>query len=80
MDIVYSFSAGAGIVSNYRYAEKCIRNITALYLRFQQIAIALNVPTATIDTYGLWVDASLGLGNISTTYKGCYMNTEGSLF
>ena len=79
MDIIYSFSSGAGIVKNYRYAERCIRNLTALYLRFQQVVISLNTPTATIDPFGVWVDGSLTLGNVSTTYKGCYMSTEGSI-
>jgi hypothetical protein len=80
MNIIYSFSAGAGVMNNYRYAERCIRNITALYIRFQQIAYNFNTPTAYIDPFGVWVDGSLALGNISTTYKGCYTATEGSLY
>jgi hypothetical protein len=79
MDIIYSFSSGAGIVTNYRYAERCIRNITALYIRFQQVFITLNTPAATLDPFGVWVDSSLSIGNLSTTYKGCYMSTEGSI-
>ena len=79
MDIAYSFSAGVGIINNYRYAERCIRNVTALFLRFQSIAISLSTPTANLDPYGLWVESSLSVGNVSTTYKGCYMSTEGSI-
>jgi hypothetical protein len=40
----------------------------------------MGAPTATIDSYGLWVEGSLSLGNLSTTYKGCFMSTEGSLY
>lgn len=80
MNIAYSFSAGMGITNNYRQAEKCIRNLTALYLRFQQIAIDINSPTSQVDTFSVWVETSLSIGNVSTTYKGCYMSTEGSMY
>jgi len=28
----------------------------------------------------LWINSTLFLGNISTTYKGCYISTEGSIY
>jgi hypothetical protein len=71
---------GLGIIENYRYAEKCIKNVTGLYLRYRDVFIGLNTPTANLDTYGLWLELALSMGNTSTTYKGCIMSTEGSLY
>ena len=71
---------GLGIVENYRYAEKCIKNVTNLYIRYRDVFVGLNTPTANIDTFGLWLDLTLSMGNTSTTYKGCILNTEGSLY
>jgi hypothetical protein len=71
---------GLGIVENYRYAEKCIKNVTNLYIRYREVFVGLNTPTANIDTFGLWLDLALSMGNTSTTYKGCILNTEGSLY
>lgn len=71
---------GLGIIDNYRYAEKCIKNVSNLYIRYRDVFIALNTPTANIDTFGLWLELALSMGNTSTTYKGCILNTEGSLY
>ena len=68
------------VVSNYQQAEKCVRNATDLYFRFSYIIGNLSLPAATVDVYGVWLETALALGNVSTTYKGCYLNTEGSIY
>lgn len=80
LDMAYSFSVGMGIVENYRQAEKCVKNVSALYLRFAAIVTTIQQPAASIDVYSLWLESALSLGNISTTYKGCYTSTEGSIY
>jgi hypothetical protein len=73
------FSVGMDIVDNYRKAEKCIRNVSALYVRFQSIVEDLTSTAASVDVYELYIESTLALGNISWTYKGCYISTESSI-
>ena len=80
LDYAYSFSVGMGIVSNYVQAEGCLMNVTNLFFRFEYIVSNLSAPAASIDVYGMWLETALSIGNISTTYKGCFTSTEGSIY
>ena len=73
------FSTGLGVLDNYRKAEKCIKNISALVIKFQSIAGELTSTAASVDVYQVYIDTTLALGNISWTYKGCFTATEGSI-
>jgi len=80
MNIIYAFSAGMGILGNYRSSEKCISNLTDLFIRYDEVFKTMGLPAELIDTYGTWLEFTLSLGNTSTTYKGCVITTEGSLY
>lgn len=73
------FSVGLGITEQYRLAEKCIVNITTLSYRFEDLVKTFQQSAASIDLVEVWVDSTLALGNVSWTYKGCYLTTQGSL-
>ncbi len=75
MNIIYAFSSGMGILENYRESEKCISNITNLYIRYDSVFKIMGLPKEVIDTYGTWIEFTLSLGNTSTTYKDCIMTT-----
>lgn len=38
LDFAYMFSVGLNVLDNYRTAEKCIRNVSALAVRFSYLA------------------------------------------
>jgi hypothetical protein len=73
------FSVGLGVLDNYRTAEKCIRNVSALVVNFGYIAGNLTQTAASVDVYQVYIATTLALGNVSWTYKGCFTSTEGSI-
>ena len=79
MDCMYSFSSGLGILQHYRQAYKCLVNVSDLVVRFQNLKAPSPKP-ANWDYYDHWLDEALAIGNISSLYKGCYDQTEGSIY
>lgn len=67
-----------GIVNNYLLAQNCIVNVSVLITRFEYIIGNLSLPAASINVQKVWVESTLSLGNVSTTYKGCYTSSEGT--
>jgi hypothetical protein len=79
LSYLYWFSAGLGILPQYTLAQTCIVNITELVNRGDAIYVALQQPASSVNLENIWVNSTLLLGNVSWTYQGCYLSTEGSI-
>jgi hypothetical protein len=74
------FSVGLGVVGNYRQAYSCIEQSANLGLRFVELYNLISNTSASLDYFQFWLNFTLAIGNVSTTYKNCYSNTEGSIY
>ncbi|CDW72742.1 UNKNOWN [Stylonychia lemnae] len=72
LNYAFQLSRGLGIINYYTQTYDCIVNASTLFIRYQNLF-------ESFSGYNSWLEFSLAIGNTSTWYKGCYLNSEGSV-
>lgn len=78
---MYEFSIGLGILSDYQQAYTCLVNISSMVMRFYNLSLEVQNISGVpgFDYWQFYLNVTLAVGNVSTTYKGCFLSTESSL-
>lgn len=79
MDYTYSLANGLGIIKQYVQAQQCVANTSTLVVRYQSAIDGFNNPPGGSE-FQAWLEMALTIGNTSLWFKGCYENSETSIY